>query len=64
MKRANTFIIEETPALRKLANNCARLWNEVDFERRQAYMRYKKFSCILSILWEVCPLICSATASE
>ena len=43
MKRANTFVIEDDPALRELADNCVRLWNEVNFERRQAYIHYKKF---------------------
>jgi hypothetical protein len=36
MERANTFVIEGFPALWSLADNCARLYNEVNFERRQA----------------------------
>ncbi|MEM2569794.1 MAG: hypothetical protein QXT67_07655 [Candidatus Bathyarchaeia archaeon] len=37
VERTNIFIIEGKPALRELADNCARLWNELNFERRQAY---------------------------
>lgn len=44
MERTNTFIVEGSRALSELADNCARLWNELNFERRQAYIRYKKFS--------------------
>jgi len=44
VERTNTFIVENNPALWKLADNCARLYNEVNFERRQAYIHFKKFS--------------------
>jgi transposase len=43
MERTNTLIIEDNSALWKLADNCARLYNKVSFERRQAYIRYRKF---------------------
>ena len=45
MKRTNTFIVEGRiyACLRELADNCARLYNEVNFERRQMYIRYKRF---------------------
>jgi len=43
MKRTNTFIVEGK-FLRELADNCSRLWNEVNYERRQAYIHYRKFS--------------------
>jgi hypothetical protein len=42
MKRVNTFILEGCPALYQLADNCARLYNELNFERR-AYIRYRRF---------------------
>ena len=40
MRRTNTFIVDGCTALRELADSCARLWNEVNFERRQAYIHY------------------------
>jgi hypothetical protein len=43
VERANTFIVEDCPTLWELADNCARLYNEVNFERRQAYIHYKRF---------------------
>ena len=43
MERANAFIVDNSQALRELADNCAKLWNEINFERRQAYIHYKKF---------------------
>jgi len=54
MEKADTFIVEDNPTLGKLADNCARLWNEVNFERRQAYIHYRKYA----------PLIGSATAQQ
>ena len=65
MERANTFIVEDSPALWELADNCARLWNEVNFERRQAYIHYRKFSWYPKHLYEkYAPLIGSATAQQ
>jgi len=37
MERTNTFIVENCPAIWELADNCAKLYNEANFERRQAY---------------------------
>jgi hypothetical protein len=42
VKRTNTFIIEDCPALWKLADSCAKLYNELNFER-QAYICYRRF---------------------
>ena len=39
VERMNTFIVEGCPTLKGLADNCARLYNGVNFERRQAYIR-------------------------
>ena len=65
MERTNTFIIEDNPTLWKLADNCARLWNEVNFGRRQAYTRYKKFSWHPKHLYKkYAPLVGSATAQQ
>jgi len=65
MKRTNTFTIEDHPKLWELADNCARLWNELNFERRQAYIRYKKFSWYPKHLYKkYAPLVGSATAQQ
>ena len=65
MERANTFIVEHHPTLWKLADDCTRLYNEVNFERRQAYIRYKRFKWYPKDLYEkYAPLIGSATAQQ
>jgi len=65
MERANTFIVEGCPAIWELADNCARLYNEVNFERRQAYIRYKRFEWYPKHLYaKYAPLIGSATAQQ
>ena len=65
VERTNTFIIEDNPALWELADNCARLWNELNFERRQAYIHYKKFEWHPKHLYrKYAPIIGSATAQQ
>jgi putative transposase len=65
MERVNAFIVEGCPALWELADNCARLYNEVNFERRQAYIRYRRFEWYPKHLYEkYAPLIGSATAQQ
>jgi putative transposase len=65
MERVNAFIVEGRPALWGLADNCARLYNEVNFERRQAYIRYRCFEWYPKHLYEkYAPLIGSATAQQ
>jgi putative transposase len=65
MNRANTFILEGCPALWELADSCGKLYNEVNFERRQAYIRYKRFEWHPKHLYEkYAPLIGSATAQQ
>ena len=65
VERTNTFIVEDNPALRDLADNCARLWNELNFERRQAYIHYKKFEWYPRHLYrKYAPLVGSATAQQ
>ena len=65
VERANTFIVEDNLALRELADNCARLWNEVNYERREAYICYKRFCWYPKHLYrKYAPLIGSATAQQ
>jgi putative transposase len=65
VERTNTFVIEGCPALWELADKCARLYNEVNFERRHAYIRYKRFEWYPKHLYEkYAPLIGSATAQQ
>jgi hypothetical protein len=64
MERANTFIVEDCPALWKIADNCARLYNEVNFERRQTYMRYKLFEWYPNLYEKYAPLIGSANHKQ
>ncbi|NHV61169.1 MAG: transposase, partial [Candidatus Verstraetearchaeota archaeon] len=65
MERTNTFIVESNPALWKLAENCARLYNEVNFERRQAYIHYKRFDWYPKDLYsKYAHFIGSATAQQ
>ena len=65
MERADAFKAFGDPALWRLADNCARLWNEVNFERRQAYIRYRKFSWYPKDLYRrYAPSVGSATAQQ
>jgi putative transposase len=65
VERANTFIVEGCPALWELADNCARLYNEVNFERRQAYICYRRFEWYPKHLYaKYAPLIGSAAAQQ
>jgi len=65
MRRTNTFIVEGCPALKELADNCSRLWNEVNYERRQAYIHYRRFSWYPKHLYrKYAPIIGSATAQQ
>jgi putative transposase len=42
MQRTNTFIIEDNcNTLFKIADNCSKLWNELNYERRKAYINGK-----------------------
>jgi transposase len=65
MERTNTFTVEGNPALWKLADNCAKLYNEVNFERRQACIHFRKFEWYPKHLYtKYAPLIGSATAQQ
>jgi putative transposase len=62
MERTNMFIVEDCPTLWKIADNCAR--HEVKFERRQAYISYKRFKWYPNLYEKYAPLIGSATAQQ
>jgi putative transposase len=65
VERTNTFILEDCPTLWRLADSCAKLYNEVNFERRQAYIHYRHFKWYPKHLYEkYAPLIGSATAQQ
>jgi putative transposase len=65
MDRTDTFTIEDNPELWKLAEECARLYNEVNFERRQAYINYKRIKWYPKHLYKkYAPVIGSATAQQ
>jgi putative transposase len=65
MDRTNTFTIEDNPELWKLAEDCAKLYNEVNFERRQAYIHYKPIKWYPKQLYEkYASIIGSATAQQ
>jgi len=65
MDRTNTFTIEDNPKLWKLAEDCAKLYNEVNFERRQAYIHYKPIKWYPKHLYKkYASIIGSATAQQ
>jgi len=62
LERTNTFIVEGDKAL---ADDCARLWNDLNFERRQAYIHHRKFPWYPEHLYKKYdPLVGSATAQQ
>jgi hypothetical protein len=65
VERANTIIVGDCPALWNLVDNCAKLYNEVNFERRWAYIRYKRFEWYPKRFYaKYAPLIGLATAQQ
>jgi putative transposase len=65
MQRANIFIIEDSNTLWELADNCSKLWNELNYERRKAYINNGRFEWYPKQLYEkYAPLIGSATAQQ
>jgi hypothetical protein len=61
VKRVNMFMVEGCPALWMLCG-CAR--HEVNFERRQAYIRYKLFEWYPNLYEKYAPLIGSANHKQ
>jgi len=68
MRRANTFVLAPTRAqeeeLRRLATGCAKLWNEVNYQRRQAYFNYQPIDWNPQIYKKYGPSITAATAQQ
>ncbi len=69
MRRTNTFIldptVEQERILRDKATNCAKLWNEATYRKRQAYMNYQPIDWICKDLYQkYSSLIDSATAQQ
>ncbi len=69
MQRTNAFIlapsVEQEDVLRERATNCAKLWNEVTYQRRQAYLTYQTIDWKCGALYnKYSPLIDSATAQQ
>jgi putative transposase len=62
MERVDMFMVEGCPTLWMLADNCAR--HEVNFERRQTYISYKRFKWYPNLYEKYAPLIGSATAQQ
>ncbi|NHW22960.1 MAG: hypothetical protein HA489_01700 [Archaeoglobales archaeon] len=46
VRRTNTFIIYECPALWELADSCARLYNGLNFERRAGLHALQAFRVV------------------
>ncbi len=69
MRRTNTFILAPTVGqeriLRERATNCAKLWNEATYHKRQAYMNYQPLDWECKDLYQrYTPLIDSATSQQ
>ena len=69
MRRMNTFIlapmVEQERILRERAINCAKLWNEATYRKRQAYMNYQPIDWGCKDLYQkYASLIDSATAQQ
>ena len=68
MQRTNTFIIEDNNnfnILFKLADNCSKLWNELNYERRNAYINGKSINWYPKHLYnKYSVIIGSATAQQ
>ncbi|GBC74528.1 hypothetical protein HRbin05_00570 [archaeon HR05] len=65
MQRANIFIVEDNRSLKELADNCSRLYNELNYERRQSYIHCKRFEWYPKHLYKkYASMIGSATAQQ
>jgi putative transposase len=69
MRRTNTFIldptVEQDRILRDKAANCAKLWNEATYRKRQACMNYQPLDWECKDLYQkYSPLIDSATTQQ
>jgi len=69
MKRTNVFTLAPTDqqekTLFKIALDCAKLWNEVNYQRRQAYFNYQPVEWYSKGLYrKYAPYVGSATAQQ
>jgi putative transposase len=68
MKRANTFVLAPTRTqeaeLRRRATSCAKLWNEVNYQRRQAYTNYQPIDWNSQTYKKYVPHVGSSTAQQ
>jgi len=68
MRRANTFVLAPTRAqeeeLRRLATGCAKLWNEVNYQRRQAYTNHQPIDWNSQLYKKYRPSIGATTAQQ
>jgi putative transposase len=69
MQRTNTFIpnptVEQERILRDKTTNCAKLWNEATYRKRQAYMNYQPLDWECKDLYQkYSPLIDSSTTQQ
>jgi putative transposase len=68
MRRTNTFIlaptVEQERILRERATDCAKLWNEATYRRRQAYMNYQPLDWECNLYRKYTPLIDSSTLQQ
>jgi hypothetical protein len=68
MRRANTFVLAPTRAqeeeLRCLATGCAKLWNEVNYQWRQAYSSYQLIEWYSQLYKKYGPSISATTAQQ
>ncbi len=65
MQRTNTFIVEGSNTLWELADNCSKLWNEINYERRQACINNRRFEWYPKHLYnKYSVIIGSATAQQ
>jgi putative transposase len=69
MKRTNVFTLvpsfEQEKVMFKVALGCAKLWNELTYQRRQAYFNYQPIEWYPKNLYQkYAPLVGSATAQQ
>jgi putative transposase len=65
MQRTNTFIIEDNcNTLFKLADNCSKLWNELNYERRNAYINGKDINWYPKHLYNKYSIIIGSSTAQ
>ena len=65
MQRTNTFIIEDNcNTLFKLADNCSKLWNELNYERRNACINGKSINWYPKHLYNKYSIIIGSSTAQ